>query len=332
MTVLLQSNQISNEVESDLIRLEEYLKQVTTEEQCPLLGDIAKYIISAGGKRIRPLLLIVIARMFDYQGDAHIKLACVIEIIHTATLLHDDVIDGSQKRRNKLSAHLKWNIRSSIIAGDWLFARAFTITTSCKNPSLTKIIAQMTNIMSKGELQQLDYKAKHDHNEKAYLDIIKAKTGLLFEAACELAAIVSNQPENIVYYTKQFGLYLGIVFQIKDDLLDYLGEEQSLGKNVGDDLLEGKLTLPLIYLKQRNPKQFNQLIKKIQSSSNDAKVFYHNFNQLKQQLQIEHCIDDTNNQAVIHYNKAKDCLMQLPDNPQRDYLETLLNKALNRES
>lgn len=326
------TDDVQLEINSELKNLELLLSQYINENSAEFLHEIADYIISAGGKRIRPMLLIILAKLLGYQGQKHIKLAAVIELIHTATLLHDDIIDDSFIRRNKPSAHIKWDIRTSLITGDWLFAKAFKLSTSCEQMELTNIICRMTKIMSQGELQQLDFKGKTDLTEQDYYSIIKAKTGLLFEAACELAAVVAHQPADIVTHTKKFGLNLGIAFQIKDDLLDYSGSIELLGKNIGDDLNEGKMTLPLIYLKNRAPTEFKKIIKEIRKFDNNTNDFYVEFQQLQKLLEQHHCLQDTHNSAMNYLDIAKKHLFALPSNIYRDYLVEYMHKAVSRES
>lgn len=324
-------------IASDLKILDDFIKESIYEPESILISDIANYIVCAGGKRIRPQILILLAKLFAYSGFDHIKLAAAIELIHTATLLHDDVIDNSDLRRNKATAHVKWGVRSSITVGDWLFARAFKLVTECNNNELIQIIAGMTKNMTKGELDQLYFKNKpkqNDYNEQHYINIIKAKTGLLFEASCELAAVLTRQSEQIIENTKLFGLHLGLAFQIKDDLLDYLGTSQELGKNIGDDLLEGKLTLPLIYLKQRNIKQFNFYTQQlVQLRENfDAAEFNKYLYELIQVLKQFNCISDSCLQADYQQQLALQYLSYLPNNQYSQYLEQMTKNVTMRSS
>ncbi len=330
---------IANPIASDLIILDDFIKESITEPQSYLISDISNYIVCAGGKRIRPQILILLAKLFAYSGFDHIKLATAIELIHTATLLHDDVIDNSDLRRNRATAHVKWSIRSSITVGDWLFARSFKLVTECNNNELIQLIACMTKNMTKGELEQLYFKnnlrnksAEHNYNEHHYMDIIKAKTGLLFEASCELAAVLTQQPVQIIEYTKLFGLHLGLAFQIKDDLLDYLGQSQDLGKNIGDDLLEGKLTLPLIYLKQRDIKQFNIYTEQVVKFRKqfDSGKFNEYLRELINILQQNDCIVDSCRQAEVQQERALEYLGYLPNNEYHQYLAYITNNVTTR--
>lgn len=323
-------------LQPELDKLESLINSNITAVKSKLISNIANHIISSGGKRLRPFILLLMAKMFDYTGSNHIKLAAVLEIIHSATLLHDDVIDNSDMRRNKLSAHKKWGMRNSITVGDWLFSLAFNLTVSCHDNRLTTLIAQMTKAMAQGELTQLSYKTNKNITEQAYFSIIEAKTGLLFAAATELAACLSHQNDTIIENAKLYGLYMGLAFQIKDDLLDYLGDVNVMGKNVGDDLLEGKVTLPMIYLKQRDSKKFFKIMTKFESLDrtlqHNVEIFNLYFAELKIALELNNCIEDSLKLAAKQQSLALDYLNKLPGNQYKKYLYDITNEILVRSN
>jgi octaprenyl-diphosphate synthase len=313
-------NLLIKNLQPEVAKLEKMLGATTYSDSSRLLSEIASHIISSGGKRLRPLILLLAAKMFGYEdvnGDANnIRLAAAIELIHTATLLHDDIIDNSSLRRNTISAHLKWGVRNSIIAGDWLFALAFDLVVSTKNIKIIKIVSNMTKVLARGELDQLHNKNHSIVTEAEYFKVIAAKTAVLFEATMQLAALVAGQPDDTVTNAGLFGLHLGLVFQIQDDLLDYLGASEVIGKNIGDDLQEGKFTLPLIYLKDRDYSRFKKIAKLIsnhQLTNND--IF-----ELRQVLVDLKVIDDVYSKMANHQGLAMDYLNKLPDN---DYKYTL---------
>ena len=313
----------------EIAELDTLINEVLTTN-CQLLNDISEHIFNSGGKRLRPLILLLMAKLFSYQSqnNHHIKFAAVLEIIHTATLLHDDVIDNSAMRRKKVSAHVKWGIRSSITAGNWLFALAYDIACSTQNIQAAQVIANIGKVMVDGELEQLFFKNKLDITEEIYYRIIEAKTGLLFAGATELAANLSNQSAAMQNNARLFGLHYGMAFQIKDDLLDYLGEASIIGKNIGDDLLEGKLTLPMILYKNRDKHGFKVTINKLKNNTFDAQ----DFNELKQVLIKTNCIADSYQQVIIQQELALSYLAMLPSNSYAQCLYDLTSKIVAREN
>ncbi len=212
-----------------------------------LVENIGHYIVDSGGKRLRPLLVLLIAKALGYQGKNHLDLAVIIEFIHTATLLHDDVVDISSMRRGKPTANAKWGNAPSVLVGDFLYSRSFQMMVSVGEMDIMKILSDTTNVISEGEVQQLINARNPDITEEDYYTVIHKKTAALFEAACSSAASLAGANEETVSIAIQYGYHLGLAFQLIDDALDYEGEAEALGKNVGDDLAEGKTTLPLIH-------------------------------------------------------------------------------------
>ncbi|MEX2365232.1 MAG: polyprenyl synthetase family protein, partial [Pseudohongiellaceae bacterium] len=226
----------------------------------PLIENIGHYIVEAGGKRIRPVLVLLCAKACGYTGDRHVDLATVIEFIHTATLLHDDVVDMSEMRRGRPTANLKWDNPSSVLVGDFIYSRAFQLLVAIGEMDIMDEMATTTNRISEGEVLQL----VNQHNIKAteadYMRVIANKTAILFAAACRTAALLGRADPALCKALHEYGLETGMAFQLIDDVLDYTGDSQQLGKNVGDDLAEGKPTLPLIYTMQHGSAANKKLI------------------------------------------------------------------------
>ena len=221
-----------------------------------LVENIGHYLVEAGGKRLRPLLVLLSANALQYGDDDHLKLAAIIEFIHTATLLHDDVVDVSSLRRGRLTANAKWGNAPSVLVGDFLYSRAFQLMVSIGNMTIMDILADTTNTISEGEVQQLVNAKNPDVDEAAYTDVIYKKTGILFASACETAAVLAASSDAVREAMRLFGYHVGMAFQLVDDVLDYDGDADALGKNLGDDLAEGKPTLPLIVaMKEGNEQQ-----------------------------------------------------------------------------
>ena len=211
-----------------------------------LVGDIGQYIIDAGGKRIRPILVILCAKALGYEGEDHIKLATIIEYIHTATLLHDDVVDLSTMRRGRPTANAEYGNAPTVLVGDFIYSRSFQLMVQLARMDIMRLMSETTNRIAAGEVLQLAKAGQSDTNEAVYFDIIERKTAILFEAACEAAAILCDSDDTAISSVKKYGYHVGMAFQLIDDYLDYTGDPALMGKNVGDDLAEGKATLPLI--------------------------------------------------------------------------------------
>ena len=222
----------------------------------PLVGQVAEHIIMAGGKRLRPVLLLLMAGALGYKGTDHHKLAAVIEFIHTATLLHDDVVDDSNLRRGRPTANAMFGNPASVLVGDFLYSRAFQMMVECQNLRILDIVAEATNVIAEGEVMQLMNMHDASLDVDAYLRVIRSKTAKLFEASTRLPAVLTQSSAAVETACAQYGQALGTAFQVIDDVLDYDGDAALMGKNLGDDLREGKATLPLIVAMQRgNPAQ-----------------------------------------------------------------------------
>jgi Geranylgeranyl pyrophosphate synthase len=221
-----------------------------------LIPEVAHHLIDSGGKRFRPLLLLICAGLCGYKGNNRFPMAAVMEFIHTATLLHDDVIDQATIRRGKTSANNIWGNAASVLVGDFLYSKSFTLMTEIENIAILKLMSEITNVMSEGEVFQLMKCGDVNLTEEEYLTIIEKKTAVLISAACACGAILGSAPSEKIDALKQFGYKIGMAFQITDDTLDYMAKEEDFGKSIGKDLEEGKMTLPVIYaLKQCTPEE-----------------------------------------------------------------------------
>lgn len=226
-----------------------------------LINQLGHYIINSGGKRLRPALAILCARACGYQKEEHINLATIIEFIHTATLLHDDVVDGSELRRGKETANTVWGNEASVLVGDFLYTRSFEMMVEMGSMRLMQILSHATNIIAEGEVLQLLNCNDADTTEASYLEVIHHKTAKLFEAAGELGAVISLASPDIEQAMSNYAMHLGSAFQLVDDLLDYSESSDTIGKNIGDDLAEGKPTLPLIYAMRHGNNQQAKVIR-----------------------------------------------------------------------
>lgn len=221
--------------------------------QVAAIPQIGEYLIQSGGKRIRPLVVLLASKACGAQGAEHITMAAIVEFIHTATLLHDDVVDESQLRRGKLTANRVWDNASAVLVGDFLYSRAFEMMVALGSMPAMAILAETTNTIAEGEVMQLEHRFQPDIDESRYLRVIYLKTAKLFEAAAQLGAILGAQSEPVTSALKAYGRHLGMAFQLMDDLLDYQATSEDWGKNIGTDLSEGKATLPLIYAIAHSP-------------------------------------------------------------------------------
>ncbi len=290
-----------------------------------LVENIGQYIIDAGGKRIRPVLVILCCRALSYSGSEHITLATIIEYIHTATLLHDDVVDLSSMRRGKPTANAKWGNAPSVLVGDFIYSRSFQLLVSLSSMDIMQLMSETTNRIAAGEVLQLDRAGKPDTSEAIYFDIIERKTAILFEAACTSAAILCKAPSNIKDSLSTYGYHVGIAFQLIDDYLDYAGDASLMGKNIGDDLAEGKSTLPLIYAMQQTDKKHADIIAKaIEDKSIDQ------IDTVSQIIKSTNALEDTLNKALEHKDRAHKALDKMPDNLFKDQLKRIADLSVSR--
>ncbi|MGH1487238.1 MAG: polyprenyl synthetase family protein [Cellvibrionaceae bacterium] len=303
-----------------------------------LVEDIGHYLIEAGGKRLRPLLVLLVARALDYNGNQQHTLAAIIEFIHSATLLHDDVVDTSDMRRGRATANAKWGNAPSVLVGDFLYSRAFQMMVAIGNMEVMKILSDTTNIIAEGEVQQLINAGDPKLSEEGYFDVIHKKTAVLFEAACETAAVLSssssvhtesNDSDSLQAQLKAYGYHLGMAFQLIDDALDYTGSSEDLGKNVGDDLAEGKPTLPLIFAMQKGSTEESTLIANTIKHSS-GKVDPSVLQQIVTIIQQTGAIDYTREKAVFHVEQAKSALKVLAESKYKQSLLDLADFSISR--
>ncbi|HFL8795006.1 MAG TPA: polyprenyl synthetase family protein [Candidatus Azosocius sp. HAIN] len=291
-----------------------------------LINDINKYIIHNKGKRLRPTILLLIAKACKYKGNNHISSAAIIELIHTATLLHDDVIDESLIRRNQQTINNKWDNKVAILVGDFLYSRAFQIMVKIKNINILKILSNSTNTLSEGEILQLIQKKNFNINENNYLKIIHYKTATLFQAAANIGSLLNNNTEHLSKNISKYGFHLGIIYQLIDDILDYLSKKNLYGKYDGNDLKDGKLTLPLIYILKNGKKEeknliINNIITKNKNSLKDIKEIIINSNAIEYTMSI----------AKKHANEAKKAISLLPKSKYLDSLIFIIDFTINRK-
>ena len=238
-------NRLAHLLAEDLEQVNELIQSYMKSDYAPRIPEVTTHLVGAGGKRLRPMLTLAAARMCGYSGPFHIHLAATVEFIHTATLLHDDVVDESTRRRGRPTANLLWDNQSSVLVGDYLFSRAFQLMVETKNLRVLDILANASATIAEGEILQLTASKDITTTEEIYFKVIRGKTAALFAAAMEVGAVIAEQDVKIVQALRDYGDALGISFQIVDDLLDYLGTD-AIGKNIGDDFREQKLTLPVI--------------------------------------------------------------------------------------
>lgn len=293
--------------------------------EVPLVNQVSEYIISAGGKRIRPVLVLLIANAYAYQGTAHHSLAAVIEFIHTATLLHDDVVDESSLRRGKQTANALFGNAASVLVGDFLYSRAFQMMVGVGNPRVMQIVADATNVIAEGEVLQLLNMHNPDVDEAAYLRVIRSKTAKLFEAAAQLGALVAGANDAEIEAAGEYGRSLGTAFQLIDDVLDYSGNAAEIGKNVGDDLREGKPTLPLIYLMEHGTADQRELVRTCIENGDEQ-----HFDQILAAITSSGALDYTRQEAQKTSLRAANAVMSLPDSIYKNSLLKLAVFAVDR--
>jgi octaprenyl-diphosphate synthase len=293
----------------------------------PLVNQIAEYIISAGGKRIRPQLVLLIANAYGYRGVQHHVLAAVIEFIHTATLLHDDVVDESAMRRGRQTANALFGNAASVLVGDFVYSRAFQMMVSLNSMRVMQILADATNVIAEGEVLQLLNMHDPDVTEQRYLQVIRSKTAKLFEAASQLGALIAGAPDKEIEAAGEFGRSLGTAFQLIDDVLDYTGNAAEIGKNVGDDLREGKPTLPLIYLMQHGSASERELVRTCIENGDES-----HFHAILDALKSSGAFEYTRCEAAKAAQQAVASIAYLPHSQSKDSLLQLCELAVARTS
>lgn len=290
-----------------------------------LVNQIAEHIIGGGGKRLRPMLHVLAAHAAGYAGEQHHKLAAVIEFIHTSTLLHDDVVDESGLRRGRKTANALWGNAASVLVGDFLYSRSFQLMVELNDMRVMGILADTTNAIAEGEVLQLLSVGNPDTDEAAYDRVIERKTAVLFAAACRLGGVLADAPAPLREALSRYGLELGFAFQIADDLLDYTSDADTLGKNIGDDLAEGKVTLPLIYaLRAAVPEQAELLRDAIRQGSGPL-------HEVLAIIRTCDALSQVRARAEAHAEAALAALAPLTPGAARDALATLARYAVDRD-
>ena len=290
-----------------------------------LINQLGSYIINSGGKRLRPLLALLSAKACDYQGEGHIEIAAIIEFIHTATLLHDDVVDASGMRRGQETANAIWGNEASVLVGDFLYSRAFQMMVDLNQMRVMDILAETTNTIAEGEVMQLMNCNEPDISEATYIHVIQSKTAKLFEAATRLGAVLSNKDPVSEANLARYGMHLGTAFQLIDDALDYSSNAHDMGKNIGDDLAEGKPTLPLIHaMRSGTESQAKTIRKAIQEGGLEQ------IDAVMAVIESTQSIAYTQQLAQGEADYAIACLTDLPDSPYRDAMVELANFAVDR--
>lgn len=290
-----------------------------------LINQIGHYIINSGGKRLRPLLVLLCAKTLGYQGKHHLTIAAVIEFIHTSTLLHDDVVDDSDTRRGNKTANEVWGNAASILVGDFLYSRSFEMMVEPNNMQIMQILSAATNVIAEGEVLQLLNCHDADTTAERYMEVIHRKTAKLFEAATQLGAVLAERPDLEDSFAA-YGKHLGAAFQLIDDVLDYTADAEELGKNIGDDLAEGKPTLPLIYVLDNGTDKEKTIIRKA-IETDGIKLL----NEVSEIIKASGAIDYTYQTALAEAEKAKQALVSLEESDFKEALLSLADLAVNRK-
>ena len=317
-------NDVRNLIKEDFDQVDELIRS-NLESQVKLATEIASHIISSGGKRLRPMVSLLVARNLGYRGQKAITLATLLEFLHTATLLHDDVVDMSAMRRGRQTANAVWGNAPSIIGGDFLYSRAFQLMVQLDRMDIMSTLSNATNFIAEGELMQFENVGNPDLSESKYMEIIRSKSAILFETSSETGARIANGSLKDIENARLFGLHFGLAYQLMDDLLDYAGESDTLGKNVGDDLAEGKTTLPLIFAMRNSSKRDREFIRQAildRHCSEPMRVI--------EIIKKSGSLGFVRTNALAQTNLAKTSIYRMPPNRYRNGLEKLSDAALSR--
>ncbi len=317
---------IQNLIQDDISKTDQVLITHLNSDVA-LINQMSGYIINAGGKRLRPLLLLLCAHATNYQGEHHHLMAVVIELIHTATLLHDDIVDESKSRRGKETANEVWGNAASVLVGDFLYSRAFEMMVKSESMRIMTILSKATNEIAQGEVLQLLNCQNAALTEKEYYQVIERKTAVLFQVATQIGGILSNVDTIQEQALRDYGLHLGNAFQIIDDVLDYQSDTETMGKEVGDDLSEGKTTLPIIYALKNTSDKDRQLLEDAINNADNSKI-----EQVLDILQSVNAFDYTRKQAQKSANLAKKSLESLQDSEYKEALILLCDLSLQRKT
>jgi octaprenyl-diphosphate synthase len=313
----------------DMTAVNRLIRDRMASENAPRIPEVTAHLIDAGGKRLRPLLTLAAARMLGYGGPYHIHLAATVEFIHTATLLHDDVVDESLRRRGRPTANLLWDNKSSVLVGDYLFARSFQLMVETGSLRVLDILSNASATIAEGEVLQLTAARDLGTDEAVYLQVIRGKTAALFAAATEVGGVIAGASDDQIAHLATFGDALGIAFQIADDLLDYGGDDSAIGKNTGDDFREGKLTLPVIKAVAKATAEerafWVRVIEKGDQRDGDLA-------QARKLMQRHGALEAARGDALNWADRARKALANLPDHPLRQMLDDLTLYVVSRIS
>ncbi len=320
---------LAEAVASDMDRVNALIAERMASEHAPRIPEVTQHLVGAGGKRLRPMLTLAVARMLGYSGEDHVRLAATVEFIHTATLLHDDVVDESRQRRGRPTANLLWDNKSSVLVGDYLFARAFQLMVETGSVRVLGILSNAAATIAEGEVLQLTAAQNLATDEAIYLQVVRGKTAALFSAATEVGGVVAGASDPLVHALFTYGDALGVAFQIADDLLDYGGDAAATGKNVGDDFREGKLTLPVIKAVARADADehafWSRVIEKGRQDEGDL-------DRALGLLRKHAALEATRADALKWAGVAREALAPLPDHPIREMLSDLADYVVARIS
>nr|GEU28071.1 probable solanesyl-diphosphate synthase 3, chloroplastic [Tanacetum cinerariifolium] len=316
-------NTLAQSIAADMDAVNSVIRRKLHSE-VSLVNQIAEYIISAGGKRLRPVLVLLMANAYAYKGTAHHELAAVVEFIHTATLLHDDVVDESSLRRGRATANALFGNAASVLVGDFLYSRSFQMMADLANMRVMQILSEATNVIAEGEVLQLLNMHDPDVSQERYLQVIRSKTAKLFEAAAELGALIAGANDVQIAAAGEYGRSLGTAFQLIDDVLDYAGDAAEIGKNVGDDLREGKPTLPLIYLMENGTPEQRELVRTCIEQGDEQ-----HFDAVLAAVTSSGALDFTRRQAEVAAERAADAIADLPDSEYKDSLLQLAHFSVH---
>lgn len=297
------------------------------ESRVSLIPELAGHLVSAGGKRVRPMLTLIAASLCGYQGTRHHGLAAAVEFIHTATLLHDDVVDQSDLRRGNATANAVWGNKPSVLVGDFLFARAFQLMVEDGSIQVLKILSDASAVIAEGEVAQLITANDTETTEAAYMEVITAKTATLFAAAAELGAVVADRTQSDANSLRSYGENLGIVFQLVDDVLDYNAREADLGKNVGDDFKDGKITLPVVLAFERGDDTERSFWKR---TLEEGEQTAEDFSRALELMERHSTLNESMIRATDYADKAKASLDTFADNPAKSAMIDLVDFCIER--
>ena len=288
-----------------------------TGSEVAMIPEVANHLISSGGKRLRPMLTLATAALCEYDGDGHIRLAAGVEFMHTATLLHDDVVDESEMRRGQVAARMRWGNEASVLVGDFLLGQAFKMMVEVGSLRALDILSSAAAVIAEGEVMQLAAAKNTETNEDEYLAIVRGKTAELFAAACEVGPVIAGRPKSEQAACRSYGMNLGIAFQLIDDALDYGGASQALGKNVGDDFREGKITLPVVLSFRRGTTDERAFWRR---TLVEGDLSGHDFNQAVAIMRRHRALEDTIERARHYGAIARDALALFPKSTMKKAL------------